>query len=196
MHFNLQHLLQQYGYSGVFFAFLLEMVGIPFPGETILTLSGIEWKRGTLSLFPLVIGALAGNIIGSTISYTIGRFLGRTFILRFGKFIGITHKKFNAADDKFNKYRVPVVFFGKFIAGIRVYAAYLAGINRMDFFKFSFYNAFGSLLWILVFIIFGRYIDVVWQQYHHILLQLLLSILVILLIALIALFFKRKLKRA
>ena len=168
MHFNIQHFFQQYGYPGIFFAFLLEMVGIPFPGETILTLSGIEWKQGTFSLIPLIIAALAGNIIGSTISYIVGRFFGRTVILRFGKYVGITEKKFKAADEKFNKYRVPVVFLGKFIAGIRVYAAYLAGINRMNFWKYSFYNAIGSLLWIFVFIVFGRYVDFVWHRYHQI----------------------------
>jgi membrane protein DedA with SNARE-associated domain len=196
MHFNIQHLLQQYGYQGVLFALLLEMIGVPFPGETILTLSGIEWKQGTFSLLPLIIVAWIGNIIGSTISYIIGRFLGRTVILRFGKYVGITEEKFNTADKRFNKYRVPVVFWGKFIAGIRVLVAYLAGINRMDFWKFSFYNATGSLLWILVFIIFGRYVDIAWQRYHQTFHQILLPIIVILLIVLIAVFVKKRSKRS
>lgn len=195
MHFNIHHLLQQYGYWGILFALLIEMVGVPFPSETILTLSGIEWQQGTFSLFPLIIVALAGNIIGSTISYTIGRFLGRTVILRFGKFVGITEQKLNAADEKFNKYRVAVVFFGKFIAGIRVLAAYLAGINRMNFWEFSVYNAIGSLLWVLVFIVFGRYVDIAWHRHHQIHHQFIFSIIVILLIAFIALFFKRRLKK-
>jgi membrane protein DedA with SNARE-associated domain len=111
---------------------------------------------------------LAGNIIGSTISYITGRFFGRTVILRFGKYVGITDKKFKAADEKFNKYRVQLVFLGKFISGIRIFA-YLAGINRMNFWKYSFYNTTGSLLWILVFIVFSRYVDFIWHHYHKIL---------------------------
>jgi membrane protein DedA with SNARE-associated domain len=194
MHFNIQHFLQQYGYSGVFFAFLLEMVGFPFPGDTMLTLLGIEWKQGIFSFIPLVTASFAGNIVGSTISYITGRFVGHTVILRLVKYVGITEKKFKAADEKFNKYRVPVVFFGKFIAGIRVYAAYLAGINRMNFWKYSFYNATGSLLWICVFIVFGRYVDFVWHRYHQIFWQFLLPIIGILLISFIAVFFNRRLK--
>jgi membrane protein DedA with SNARE-associated domain len=196
MHFNIQHFLQQYGYPGVFFAFLLEMVGFPFPGATILTLLGIEWKQGIFSLFPLVIASLAGNIIGSTISYITGRFFGRTVILRFVRYVGITDKKFKAADERFNKYGVQVVVLGKFISGIRIFAAYLAGINRMNFWKYSFYNATGSLLWILVFIVFGRYVDFIWHSYHKIFKQFLLLIIIILLIGFIVVFFKRRLKRA
>ncbi|MDP4084082.1 MAG: DedA family protein [Bacillota bacterium] len=168
MHLNIHYLIQQYGYQGVFFALLLEMIGVPFPGETILTFLGIEWKQGAFSLFPLIMVALAGNIIGSTISYLIGRFLGRSIILHFGKFLRITEQRFNNAEKRFNKYRISVILFGKFVAGIRVLAAYLAGINKMDFWKFTFYNAIGSLLWVLSFIISGRYIDIVWHNYHHI----------------------------
>lgn len=193
MHFNIYHLLHQYGYQGIFFAFLFEMIGIPFPGETILTFSGIEWKKGTFSLVPLIMTAWAGNIIGSTISYLIGRFLGRNVILRFGKAVGITEKKLQAADEKFNRYRVLVVLFGKFIAGIRVLAAYLAGINRMDFWKFSLYNAAGSFLWVIVFIVLGRYIEVAWQHYHHFLYPFLWLIVGILLAAFIAVFYKKRL---
>lgn len=196
MHFNIHNLLQQYGYLGVFLAFLLEMIGIPFPGETILTLLGIEWKQGNFSLLTLIISAAAGNIIGSSISYLIGRFLGRAVILRFGKLFRITEQKLNAADEKFNRYRAAVVLFGKFIAGIRVIAAYLAGINRMDFLKFSFYNSVGSLLWIIVFILFGRYVDIAWNRFQQMhILFILLIISVFLLTFLSTALYKRKLKR-
>jgi membrane protein DedA with SNARE-associated domain len=182
VHFN----IQQYGYPGIFFAFLLEMVGIPFPGETILTLSGMQWKQGTFSFMPLVLVTLSGTLIGSNFAYMIGRFLGRNFILRFGKYVGITNKKFNTADEKFKKYSVLVVFGGKSVAGIRVFSAYLAGINRMSFWKFTFYNSTGTLLWIIVFILLGRYANIFWEQYHHFLQnQLLLLIFLIIFLVMI-----------
>lgn len=167
MHIPIKEILDQYGYQGVFFAFLLEMVGIPFPGETILTFAGIEWKQGVFSLFPLLAAALAGNVIGSTIAYFIGRFLGRTMILRFGKMVRFTEKKFNSAEEKFIKYRVLVILFGKFIAGIRVFSAYLAGINRMNFWQYSILNLIGSFVWAFVFIMFGNYIHTIWQNYYQ-----------------------------
>ncbi|UOF90280.1 DedA family protein [Fodinisporobacter ferrooxydans] len=195
MHFNIQHIIQQFGYWGIFFTLLLEMIGVPFPGETILTLSGIEWQQGTFSLLPLLLVTLAGNIIGSTISYMIGRYLGRSVILRFGKFVGITEQRFHSAEAKFQKYTGIVVFFGKFIAGIRVLTAYLAGINRMSFWLFSVYNAIGSLIWCVVFIMLGSYVEIAWQRYHLILHQLIVPIL-ILIVAAAAIYIGKKRKKS
>lgn len=195
MHFNIQYLLQQYGYQGIMIALLLEMVGIPFPGETILTLAGIAWKQGTFSLLPLLIAALAGNIIGSTLAYLIGRFLGRTIIIRFGNSLKISEEKFNAADKTFNKYQIPIVLFGKFIAGLRVLAGYLSGINRMAFLKFSIYNAIGSFVWIFVFVLFGRYVEIAWQHYHQVFQPYIWWIVGFFLLAYIGVFLKRRLKK-
>jgi len=195
MHFDIQHFLQQYGYQGVLIALLLEMAGIPFPGATILTLAGMAWKQGTFSLLPLIMAALAGNIIGSTFCYLIGRFLGRNFIIRLGKAVKITEGKIIAADNLFHKYQLPIVLFGKFIAGLRVLVGYLSGINHMDFLMFSIYNAIGSALWILVFVLFGRYVEAVWQHYHQVLQPYILWIIGLFLIAYIIVFLKRRRKK-
>jgi len=64
MHFDLQQIIHTYGYVGIAGALFLEMIGIPFPGETLLTLSGIEWAIGTFSLL-----ASKGN--GIFFNYTI-----------------------------------------------------------------------------------------------------------------------------
>ena len=93
MHLHIQALLHHYGYLGVFFILLMEMIGIPFPAETTLTISGFEWTQGVFRLVPLLLAASIGNIFGSTIAYGIGRFLGRPVIVRFGKYIGITNER-------------------------------------------------------------------------------------------------------
>lgn len=73
MHIDIQHWLHQYGYVGVFFILLTEMVGVPFPAETTLTISGIEWSRGTFSFIPLLLSCAIGNMIGSHWRCHIGR---------------------------------------------------------------------------------------------------------------------------
>jgi membrane protein DedA with SNARE-associated domain len=193
MHLHIQYLLQHYGYQGVFIALFLEMIGIPFPGETILTLSGIAWKQGTFSLLPLIFVAWAGNIIGSIIAYLIGRFFGRTIIVRFGKYIYITEEKLNAKDKLFNKYKVPIILFGKFIAGIRVLVGYLSGINRIDFWKYFLYNAIGSFIWVVVFVVFGRYVEILWQHFHQTLQPYLYWLIGIVPAAYIAVLLKKRL---
>ncbi|BCU82821.1 membrane protein [Polycladomyces abyssicola] len=176
-------LIKHYGYGGIFVILLLEMIGIPFPGETILTLSGIEWTIGTFSLLPLLGVAISGNVIGSSIAYGIGRFLGRPVILRYGRLLGITDERLNKAEVKFKKYRIPVILFSKFIAGIRVLVPYLAGINRMSFVAFSIYNFISATLWSVVFIVLGRYLDIAWYRYHQVIHQFLLPALIVTIIS-------------
>lgn len=166
MHFDVQHWISQYGYFGVFFILLMEVLGIPFPAETTLTISGFEWTKGVFSLVPIVLAAASGNILGSTIAYGIGYFLGRPVVLRFGKYVGITEKRMQVAEEKFEKYESSIVLFGKFIAGVRVLIPYLAGINKMPLLLFSIYNAISALVWATTFIVLGRYIGVLWNKYH------------------------------
>lgn len=182
MHFNVHHLIHQYGYAGIFFALLLEMIGIPFPGETLLTLSGVEWTKGNLSFLPLLLVATMGNIVGSSIAYAIGRFWGRPVILRFGKVVRITNEKLDQAQLKFRRYSIVLILVAKFIAGIRVLVAYIAGMDRMPFISFTIYNTIASLMWVSIFLVFGRYVGVAWEQYHQVLHQYMLPAIFVLVV--------------
>lgn len=179
MHFNIQAMLHHDGYFGVFVILLLEMIGIPFPAETTLTISGFEWSKGVFRLFPLILAAGLGNIVGSTIAFYIGRLLGRTVIVRFGKYVGITHERLDKSHEMLRKYRGWVVIIGKFIAGIRVIVPYIAGINDMNFFVFSIYNAISAFLWATAFIVLGRYIGIEWARYHKVLHQYMVPAIII-----------------
>ena len=182
MHINIHQMLQHYGYFGVFFILLFEMVGIPFPAETTLTISGFEWAGGVFRLVPLILAAGLGNIIGSTLAYWIGRGFGRSVIVRFGKYVGITHERLGKAEHLFHRHQSLIVLIGKFIAGIRVLIPYLAGINKMNFTVFSLYNALSAFVWAIVFIVFGRYIGIEWNHYHQVLHQYLVPGIIVVII--------------
>ncbi|QQE81321.1 DedA family protein [Alicyclobacillus sp. SO9] len=166
MHFDVQHFIHTYGYVGVFFILLTEMIGIPFPAETTLTISGFEWTQHVFSLVPLVVAAVIGNVVGSTVAYGIGRYLGRPVILALGRYVGITEERLNAAERRFQRSELWIVLFAKFIAGIRVLVPYLAGINKMRFYVFSIINAISAVLWVLFFVLIGKYIGIAWRRYH------------------------------
>ncbi len=165
MHIDFQAIIHHYGYWGIFLILMFEMIGIPFPAETTLTFSGLEWTKGAFSLLPLLVFAVMGNIAGSSLAYVIGYFLGRPAILRFGSKLGITEERLKKAEAKFNRYQVAMVMASKFIAGIRVLIPYLAGINKMPFYLFTLYNSLSAVIWVSLFIVFGRYIGVVWIKY-------------------------------
>lgn len=196
LHIDVHHFIQQFGYEGVFLILMIEMVGIPFPAETTLTVSGIEWWQGTFHLLPLVIVATLGNIVGSSVAYGIGRYLGRPVILWLGKYVGITREKLDRAEARFQKSERLIVVVAKFVAGIRVLVPYLAGINKMSFVAFSFFNAISAILWVLFFVVVGRYIGVAWRRYHQVLHHsvLLTAVLVVVVLALYVAFrvWKRK----
>ncbi|MCL6487372.1 MAG: DedA family protein [Alicyclobacillus mali] len=166
MHLHIQSFIAAHGYVGVFLVLLLEMIGIPFPAETTLTVAGFEWMRGVFALFPLLAAAVLGNVLGSTIAYWIGALVGKPILLRYGRWIGVKEARLAAADAHLAKYRAPLVLVAKFIAGIRVLVPYLAGINRMPFAWFTLVNAVGATLWALTFIVAGRTVEVAWVHYH------------------------------
>ncbi len=186
MHLNLQLFIHQHGYAGVFFILLLEMIGIPFPAETTLTLSGFEWTQGVFRLAPLLLVATAGNALGSIIAYWLGRLLGRPVIVRFGKYVGITSERLNQADTTFQKYETTVVLFSKFIAGIRVMVPYLAGINRMSFGLFTLYTTISAMVWATAFIILGKYLGMEWIRYHQMLNHYIVPGLIVVVVLMIA----------
>lgn len=190
---HIQLLIHHYGYFGVFFILLLEMIGIPFPAETTLTISGIEWTQGAFKLVPLLIAATVGNAIGSVVAYWIGRLLGRPVIVRWGRYVGITGKRLDKANVMFQKYQATVVLFSKFIAGIRVLVPYLAGINKMSFGLFTMYTTVSAVVWSAAFVILGRYIGIEWSRYHQVLHQYLVPGIIVLAV-LVAIWFTMKVR--
>jgi membrane protein DedA with SNARE-associated domain len=195
MHIHIQLWVQHYGYPGIFFILLFEMIGMPLPAETTLVISGIEWNKGILMLTPLLITAITGHIIGSTLAYSIGRFLGRSFIMRFGKWVGLTSERLDKVNIKFHKYGKRIIFAAKFIAGIRVLVPFLAGINRMSFVKFTLYNIISSMVWVTVFVFAGKYLGRGWVHWHKSIHHYILPFICILIIV-ACLFFMIKSKRA
>lgn len=167
MHVNIQHWIHDYGYLGVFAILLLEMIGIPFPAGTTLIIAGYEWTNGAFALTPLLIAAVGGNIIGSSIAYGIGRFLGRSVILRFGRYVGMKEERLNKAHEQLEKYRIWILLFSKFIAGVRVFVPYIAGMNRMSLISFTIYNSISAVIWVTLFTVLGRYLHIGWHRYGH-----------------------------
>jgi len=180
MHIDSQHIFHQYGYFGMFFILLTEMIGIPFPAETSLTIAGIEWSQGVFAFVPLLLTAALGNMLGSTVAYFIGYYLGRPAILRYGRFVGITEGRLNKEGFKFEERRKFSILIGKFTADDRVLVPYILSINRMNFLVFSGFNALGTFIWAAFFIIEGRYLGLLWSHYHGLIAQYGVEIVVVL----------------
>ena len=149
---TLQNALDNFGYAAVALFIMIESSGIPFPGETMLLLASFYAAVSHQLQIPLVIACAAfGAIIGDNIGYLIGRTGGRAFIVRYGKYVFIKPEHLALAEAYFAKHGNKTVFFGRFIALLRAWAAFLAGVNHMHWRTFLFYNAAGGIVWATIY---------------------------------------------
>lgn len=145
---GLAHTLSTLGYAAVFLFILIESLGVPFPGETILiTASVLAGTSHTLNIAGVIIVAICGAIIGDNIGFAVGWFGGYPLLRRFGKYVRLDEPKLKVGRYLFMKQGGKVVFFGRFVAVLRTYAAFLAGTNRMHWFHFIIANALGGICW-------------------------------------------------
>ncbi|ATW47419.1 DedA family protein [Streptomyces peucetius] len=128
----------------------LESLGIPLPGEIVLVSSALlASQHGDIDPYVLGACATAGAIIGDSIGYAIGRKGGRSLLARLG---GRFPKHFGEAqiamaERSFQKWGMWAVFFGRFVALLRIFAGPLAGVLRMPYWKFAVANVLGGILW-------------------------------------------------
>lgn len=157
-HADLQPIITQYGYWGVGVIVGLESMGIPLPGETVLVLAAVYAAANQDMNIALVVAAASiGSIIGDNLGYSIGRRYGYPLLLRHGKKINMSEDRIKLGQYLFMHYGGKIVFIGRFIALLRILAAFLAGVNKMPWFSFMFANATGAILWASVFG-FGGYV--------------------------------------
>ncbi|GCE24590.1 hypothetical protein KDA_00740 [Dictyobacter alpinus] len=154
----LQNLLHNYGYAAIILLIMIESAGIPLPGETMLLLASFYVAAYHDLSLPLVIAcAIIGAIIGDNIGYLIGRTGGKAFVDRYGHYIFLKPERVKKAEDFFAKHGNKTVFLGRFVAVLRAWAAFLAGVNKMHWPTFLLYNAAGGILWSATFGLLGYF---------------------------------------
>jgi membrane protein DedA with SNARE-associated domain len=153
LHNSLQ-LIEQYmlayGYWAVFFGVMLENAGVPVPGETILLIAGYFASTGEFHLALVMLIAATGAVIGDNIGFAIGHHYGRNVLLRIGRFFFLTPKRFARMEKYFEDHGNKTILVARFITGLRVFAALLAGASKMPWRVFVVYNVAGAILWSVV----------------------------------------------
>ncbi|WP_338034347.1 DedA family protein [Komagataeibacter melaceti] len=127
---------------------MLESMGAPLPAET-LVISAAIYCAAThrLDIAWVATAATIGAIMGDNFGYLIGRWLGYPLLERKGSRIGLTPRRLQTGRFLFRRYGGVIVFFGRFIAILRMFVALLAGANHMPWPSFLLFNAMGGMLW-------------------------------------------------
>ena len=148
-------LFARYGYVVVFLGVFLENMGVPVPGETALLAGAVLAHFGQLWLPGVIVTAIAGATLGDNLGFYIGRRGGRVLAERHGWRVGLNAARLSEFDRFFTRYGAKTVFIARFITGLRVVCAILAGGSGMPWRVFVVYNAAGAIVWCTVIALSG-----------------------------------------
>jgi membrane protein DedA with SNARE-associated domain len=135
------------GYAAVFALIAIETMGIPVPGETALIAAALLAHDGQMQIVPLVAIAAAAAIAGDNVGFAIGRKGGRKLLLRPGPLYAQRLRVIEIGEPFFAKHGPKAVFLGRWVSGLRIASAWLAGINGMSWPVFVVWNALGGIAW-------------------------------------------------
>jgi membrane protein DedA with SNARE-associated domain len=142
------HVIPSHGLPLLFLVVMLESFGVPLPGETALIAFGVLASQGHYSIVEVIAVAAAAAIIGDNLGYwVIGRWGGRALFERWRWLSRYSQRVLPRAELLIAKHGGKTVFFGRFIAVLRYTAAWVAGLGRMHWWKFFFFNAAGGICW-------------------------------------------------
>ncbi|GAW91474.1 DedA family protein [Calderihabitans maritimus] len=151
------------GYWGTAAALFIEGLTLPFPGGTFLLFYGFLASQGKISLLPTIISGSLGYTFACTVPYWIGRVGGRPILLSYGRYIGLSGKRFQQAEQWFAKYGMPLVAFGRLLF-FRNYVSYLAGMAQMTPQSFYLYTWLGITPWVAYMVMMGYILGNNWKH--------------------------------
>jgi membrane protein DedA with SNARE-associated domain len=145
---DLTQLVATYGVWGVVFFVAIESMGVPVPGETMLLVAAVyAGATHQLSIAAVIAAAAVAAIAGDNLGYLIGRLGGDRLLRRVGPVLHLTEGRLAVGRYLFQRHGGKAVFFGRFVAVLRVFAAFLAGTTRMPWRRFALFNTAGCLVW-------------------------------------------------
>jgi membrane protein DedA with SNARE-associated domain len=148
----LQDLIQVYGLWILFMVVMLESMGVPMPGETVLVTAALyAGSTHQIGIASVVLVAATAAVIGDNIGYLIGHSIGIRVLVRYGKHVRLNEPRLKVGQYLFLRHGGKIVFFGRFVALLRTYAALLAGANRMSWRHFLIMNTLGGICWASLF---------------------------------------------
>jgi len=156
-------LFARYGYAAVFVGVFLENAGLPVPGETALLAGAALSHYGRLALPWVIVTAMTAAILGDNLGFLLGRRFGRGFLERHGRRVGLTAPRLAMFDRFFHRHGARTIFIARFVTGLRVFGAVLAGASDLPWPTFLFWNATGAVAWSITFGVVGYALGRSWD---------------------------------
>lgn len=197
------HIIEQFGYFGVFFLILIENVFPPIPSEVILLISGFFSSYTSLSVFYMILASTLGSFLGAIILYYIGKIFNKERLKkivngRLGKILFLKENDIDKADEWFDKKGNKSVFFCRFVPIVRSLISIPAGMSEMPMGKFIIYTICGSMIWNTVLICLGYRLGSNWEYVLTILdkYQMLVIVILVIIFGYVIIKFYRKKRKS
>jgi membrane protein DedA with SNARE-associated domain len=162
MHLDARTLADWAGYPAAALGILVENAGIPFPGTLTLLLVSTYAGAGHLDIGVVVLAGALGATAGADLGYAVGHRGGRPFVERFSHTLHINPGNLARSEMLLTRYTGMTILFGRFLIGLRTWAAVLAGMAGMPFWTFQLYSAAGAIVWAIVVGAIGFYAGSNW----------------------------------
>lgn len=176
-----QETLQNIGHIGIWAIIFIEsglLVGFFLPGDSLLFTAGILASAGHLNIYYLLIGGTVAAITGDSLGYYLGKKFGPKIFTRDDS--RLFHKDhIDKAKEYFNKYGPISIFLARFIPFIRTFTPVMAGVGRMEYSTFIFYNVFGGIFWVASMTLFGFFLGSVIPDIDQYVLPIVGAIIII-----------------
>ena len=164
--------LAHWGYVALFAATLISSLGIPIGSEVAIGYAGALASgqlNGTdvhhhLTLAPVILIAILGELVGSAFGYAIGRFGGRPLVDKVGKYVLLTHRDLDRAEAWFARRGEPFVFFGRFIPLLRSWVSLAAGLGEMPIGRFFAFTIVPVAIWCAALSSIGYALGASWKH--------------------------------
>ena len=140
-------LVADYGLFLLFVLVAMESAGVPLPGETALVTAGVLASRGDMDIVAVIAVDATAAIVGDNVGYWAGRLGGRKLLQRWGPLERHASRVLPWSERFFARHGPKTIFLGRFVAVLRVTAAWLAGISKMHWWLFFVWNAAGGICW-------------------------------------------------
>jgi len=158
------HTISSMGYSGVAVLMAIESACIPLPSEIIAPFAGFVAYQGKFTLWGIALAGGVGSMLGSWLTYEIGKYGGRPFVEKYGKWVLISRHDLDIADRFFARYGHLSTFIGRLLPVVRTFISLPAGIARVKLVPFLFYSFVGSVIWTYVLAYFGMKLGENWAS--------------------------------
>jgi membrane protein DedA with SNARE-associated domain len=175
--------LSQYGYVAVFLLMALESACIPIPSEVTMLFAGALTSAafaGTgneLVLVGVITAGVAGNLVGSWLSYGVGVAGGRPFVDRYGRYLLIRPHEVDRAHGWFEHRGEITVFAARLLPVVRTFISLPAGVAKMPFWRFTFFTVLGCVPFVTALALLGHLAGANWEKIQRVLAPFTLVIL-------------------